>query len=428
LNISVEWINNANLIDYYKKYIIRKIEDQKQYNNPYTSIQDFIPLALYKEKDFIQTYFYPNTLLSNDEKLDYIKIYNLSWMQWEKVNDYIKDLKNAILVEARWSVLPADKSFSRMDNSVSSAKMIQVLIDSWNTQKLLLENLMRFLISNRDEKGNYYTYDFSQIIHAVNTYIEFTWELKNVDFEAQAFVNSKSIMTSKFGESNKFTIDKKTFDFWEYLHTGENSLWFEKTWSGKLYYDVWVRYYLPVSQMKPREEWMIITRNYYNYDDYKNAFQEQCITPWWGYNSMSSYCTKKKVKNIDSLVKWKKWEYIIGEIEIILDKERTNVVINDYIPAWAEILNTHFNTTSSEVKEISWEKNNNYWYGGFDFVEQRDDRIYLFANHLMPWNYTYTYVLKANHIWNYSLKPAIVELLDKPEIWGSSSGGKFEIQ
>jgi len=73
------------------------------------------------------------------------------------------------------------------------------------------------LISNRNEEGNYYTYDFFEVINAINKYIEFTNELKYVSFIAKTFLNSKEIMTSTFRESNKFEVDKKTFNFEDYL-------------------------------------------------------------------------------------------------------------------------------------------------------------------------------------------------------------------
>ncbi|MDD5770069.1 MAG: alpha-2-macroglobulin family protein, partial [Candidatus Gracilibacteria bacterium] len=436
LNITVDGVDNEEILSYYENTLINKIEDNKKYNIINTEIVDFLPIALYKDNDFVNKYFNPRKDLTNLEKLDYIKLYNLLGRDnlgiiSTNINQYIKDLKNSVLVEARGSVLPSDNLYYYFSNdSVSTAKMIGVLIDSGVSEKLLTENLVRFLISNRDEIGNYYTYNFSEVISAINKYVEFSGELNGVNFEAKTYLNSKEIMTSTFKESNKFEIDKKTFNFGDYLISGENSLGFEKTGSGKLYYDIGVRYYLPVSEMSSREEGITVVRNYYNYDDYKGAYKKNCINPWWYYDfsGFGGYCIITKTKNIDSILKAKKGEYIIGEIEIVLDKERTNVVIQDYLPAGAEILNTNFNTTSSEVKDISGQNNNSWWQGGFDYVEQKDDRVYLFAKHLNAGTYKYTYVLQASHIGEYNLKPAVAELLDKPEIWGRSSGGKFEVK
>jgi hypothetical protein len=114
-------------------------------------------------------------------------------------------------------VLPSEKSFVATDNSLSTAKMIQVLISEKVGEKLLTENLVRFLLSNRNDEGNYYTYNFNEVIKALNAYIDFTGELKNVSFEAKTYLNSKDIMSSKFNPSNLFDIEKKTFDFNDYL-------------------------------------------------------------------------------------------------------------------------------------------------------------------------------------------------------------------
>lgn len=425
LNISVSGVDNKAVLEYYKKALINKIEENKKYSIETTSIQDFLPIALYKDTSFINTYFKPSQTLSNLEKLDYLKMYNLLGRSWEKSSIYLQDLKNSILVEARGSVLPSEKSFVGTDNSLSTAKMIQVLISEKVGEKLLTENLVRFLLSNRNDEGNYYTYNFNEVIKALNAYIDFTWELQNVSFESKTYLNGKDIMSSKFNSSNLFDIEKKTFDFNDYLVSGENSLWFEKSGSGKLYYDVWVRYYIPAAEMLSREEGITVNRNYYNYDEYNAASQKECVNIWWWYDT--GYCTLKKVKNIDGVTSAKKWDYIVWEIEIILDKERTNVVINDFLPAWAEVLNTNFNTTSNEVKDVSGQ-NNRWWQKGFDFVEQKDDQVYLYSKYLPAGSYKYTYVLKANHIWKYTLKPAVAEMLDKPEIWGRSSGWTFEIK
>ena len=426
LELSLDWIDNKKLYLYYKTELEKNILENKKNGINTINIDDFLPIALNKDNDFISAYFKPDINLSNMQKLDYIKIYELLWEENELSKKYIKDLKNSVLIEARGSVLPTDKSYSPVDNTVSTAKMIKLLIKNNDFEKLLLENLVRFLISNRNDEGNYYTFNFSEVINALSDYVEFTNELKNVSFEAKMYLNNNILMTSKFDESNKFSIDKKVFNFSNYIKTGENSLWFEKTWTWKLYYDVWARYYISVSEMNSRDEWIIVSRNYYNYEDYKSAFKKECFVPWWYYDFWG-YCINKKIKNIDNISNSNKWDYIVWEIQIVLDKERTNIVINDYIPAWSEILNTNLNTTSNDIKSIS-NKNSNWLYNGFDLIEQKDDKIYLYAKHLNAWTYTYTYVLKSNHIWNYNLKPATAELLEKPEIWWRSKWWNFEIK
>jgi hypothetical protein len=70
-------VNNASVLEYYKKALLDKIEENKKYSLSTTSIQDFLPIALYKDTSFVNTYFKPSEKLSNLEKLEYLEMYNL---------------------------------------------------------------------------------------------------------------------------------------------------------------------------------------------------------------------------------------------------------------------------------------------------------------------------------------------------------------
>lgn len=422
--LDIDWIDNKKVLEYYKNELKNRIEKDKSLWITSTWINEFLPIALAKDNDFIKTYFKPNSNLINTQKLEYIKLYNLLWSKWENSDKYLQDLKNSLLIEARWTFLPS----WNWNNSYSSALMLEILIENWSSEKLQTQNLARWILSNRNEEWSYYLSNLTQILKSINLYSSKVEDLKNVWFNAKAFLNSKELMSSNFDYTNKFNIQKQKFDlngninFWQ-----DNSLWFEKTWTWKLYYDVWIRYFLPTSKLEPRDEWLIVSRNYYNYNEYQNAFKKTCFYPWWFSSRFGSYCDTKKVKNIETITSANKWDLIVWEVELIVNQERTNVIVKDFLPAWAEILNTNFDTTSSDVKNISW-NNSNSWYSWFDYVEQKNDMVYLYANHLTPWTYKYTYVLKASYSWTYSLKPATAELLDKPEIWWRSRWYEFEIE
>jgi hypothetical protein len=427
--ITIPGIDNKNVVEYYKKELTKQIEENKAHWILTTNIWVFIPLAVQKETEFINNYFKPREDLTNNDKLDYIKLYTLLWTKWAKVDTYVKDLRNSLIIEARWTFLPSGEWYSYQNNSYSTALMLRTLLEKNIGDKLETENLARWLLSQRDEEWSYYIDSVSEILKALSLYVEKNEQLNNLNFEWKAFLNSKVIMSSKFNSENKFSIDKEKFplesniNFWE-----DNSLWFEKTWTWKLYYDVWVRYFLPNSKLEARDEWIIVSRNYYKYDDYKNAFKKTCFYPWWWAYSYSNYCIETKTKEVNPIISATKWDLIVGEVELTVSQERTNVVVSDFLPAWAEILNTNFDTTSDEAKDISWSKSNISYYYWFNYVEQKDNMVYLFANHLKPGTYKYTYVIKGSYAWKYSLKPATAELLDKPEVWWRSNWSEFEIK
>lgn len=422
--IEVDWIDNKKVLSYYENELKTQIEKNKALWVLTTWINEFLPIATQKDSSFIKTYFKPNENLSNIEKLEYLKLYRLIWENWNNSEKYLSELKNSLLIEARWTFLPS----WNWNNSYSTSLMLETLIENWKVEKLESENLARWILSQRNEDWIYYLNDLDQILKSLNLYLEKVEDIKNVSFTAKAYLNWNDFMTWSFDDENKFSIKNEKFDldkniiFWQ-----DNSLGFEKTWTWKLYYDVWIKYFLPTSKLEARDEWLIISRNYYNYKEYENAFEKKCFYPWWWSYKYWNFCNTIKVKNIDTISKAKKWDLIVWEIELVVNQERTNVVVKDFLPAWAEILNTNFDTTSSDVKNISW-NNSNSWYSWFDYVEQKNDMVYLYASHLNPWTYKYTYVLKASYSWKYSLKPATAELLDKWEIWWRSKWVEFEIE
>ena len=428
-------VNKA--LNYYKNELEKQIEKHEENELIYRNISPFYEIIWY-DKSFIKKYLLSERFTDTDYEFDNISKLKIILLLQEVdknnklITTYLKELKNKTIIEARWTLLPANNY--RWNNIISTSLATRVFINSEETEKLIVENLTRWLLAQKRENWEFgSSYDSTEVLKAITSYIDYTKELENVNFEAKWYLNYKEITSEIFNDKNKFSLAQESFILKDYIEFGvDNSLGFEKTGTWKLYYDVWLRYFLPIEKIEARDEWIIVSRNYYNYLEYNEAFKEECIEPYWywmGYRSYDSYryCNKIKKKNIDSVAWWKKWEMLIWEIEIIVPSERNNVIINNFIPAWAEILNTNLDTTSSEVKVISWNTNTN-WYSWFSHTEIKDDRVLLFADHLYEWSYKYTYVIKLNHKWKYHNRPAVAEELKKPEIWGRSKWEFFEIK
>ncbi|MEZ4467323.1 MAG: hypothetical protein R3F43_23475 [bacterium] len=67
------------------------------------------------------------------------------------------------------------------------------------------------------------------------------------------------------------------------------------------------------------------------------------------------------------------------------------------------------------------------WFSPFNTVEMRDDRVLLFADHLPPGVYSYSYTARATTAGTFALPPARAEAMYRPEISGRSDGGTFWI-
>ena len=416
-------------LNYYKKEIDKLYKENK--NRIGNNLDSFLLLSDFKETVFINKYLEKDySKFSNLENVKMLYILQRLNIRPFDIDKLVHKIKNATIIEARWTLLPNSKQYS-ISNISSTALALKTFISSNIDEKLLVENFARWLVSQKDRGIYGSSYESILILDVITDYIKYTWELDNISFVAKGYLNWKSVIENEFNEKNMFDIKKDSFDFENYIHiwiAKENSLWFEKTWKGKLYYDVWLRYFLPIDKIMPRDEWLIVSRSYYKFDDYSSAYVSSCSN----YEDYPSYlrpfCWKTKIKDLTHVSSANQWDVLVVEVKIIVPHERNNVVVNSFIPAWSEIANTSFDTVSDEIKNVS--SKNSWWYywGWFDYTQIKDDRVILFAKHLRAWEYTYTYVIKLNHKWTYHLKPTTAELLEKPEIWGRSEWAYFDIK
>ncbi len=437
-------VNKAK--EYYKTKLREFILYAKAQGYEYRNLEPFYVLAMVWEESFVNEYLLSSYGdLSNKDKALLVLILQKVNGNESRIAQLIKELKNSTLIEARGTLLPShDNYWWRASNSVSTSYMLQLLMKEWEWEKLFVENLARWLVQQKNQDGGFGSCgDTAQVIVTLTQYINYTGELKDINFKWTAYLNYAELLVGNFDMNNKFDVVQDSFSLPEYIKFGSdasNSLWFKKEGTGKLYYDIGIRYFLPVDEIAPRDEGIIITRNYYNYDEYKEAFKENCWEPYYGgyddyevdygYSSKSSYgwygsCSKTQVKEITSVDEGKQWDMLVGEIEVIIPHERNNVVVNNFIPAGAELVNVTFDTTSEDVKEVTGQIGNG-WYG-WDHTEMKNDRLFLYANRLYAGTYKYTYVIKLNHVGKYHHSPAVVEEIKKPEVWGRTKGSYFII-
>lgn len=116
-------------------------------------------------------------------------------------------------------------------------------------------------------------------------------------------------------------------------------------------------------------------------------------------------------------------------LRIIAPERRHYVAIEDPIPSGLEPINTSFATTSSSLKTAEREQNHNnhsywdVWYGriNFDRVEQRDDRVLIFADDLYPGVYDHTYLARATTQGTFTVPASRIEEMYDPDTFGQSN-------
>jgi hypothetical protein len=204
----------------------------------------------------------------------------------------------------------------------------------------------------------------------------------------------------------------------------ENSFVIDKSWNWTIYYDLNLSYYKEASEIKARDEGFFVETKYYKYEDYKKIESYKKVE-WEKYTDKEiTYEELKYPKNIfeylSEVKAWNIWDLLIVKNKIITTETRDKISFEWFIPAWAELVNPNFDTSSK--KNIEW---NNFY---FDKLEYRTDRIFWYQSVIHPWIFEFTYLMRLTHSWEYSIKPTRISEFYNIEVFGRNDGKVFEIK
>ncbi len=203
---------------------------------------------------------------------------------------------------------------------------------------------------------------------------------------------------------------------------GEPKLTFQKEGPGVLYYGATLRYAPTEVPMKALENGLYVQR---------------WFEPFEGGGQATRF---------------RAGELVRVRVRVASNQERHYAAFEVPLPAGLEPVDTSLSTTATqgrrpgeETRDVGYEYEDegdqagtdaqgndfNPWLYGFwspfNHVEQRDQKVLLFADHLPPGVHTTSFVARATTPGKFMLKPAHGELMYEPEVFGRSSGGTFEV-
>ena len=129
-------------------------------------------------------------------------------------------------------------------------------------------------------------------------------------------------------------------------------------------------------------------------------------------------------------------EMVKVRLTIVAPEERHYVAINAPLPAGLEPVNTSFATVAPSLSEAMDQENadldgwDDWWYGQHDFdrIEQRDDRVVLFADYLPAGVITHTTLARATTLGRFTVPAAFAEEMYDPSVYGRTEAFTFEIK
>ncbi len=248
-------------------------------------------------------------------------------------------------------------------------------------------------------------------------------EKEDPDFVARVVLGDKSIAEERFAGRSTALVTKRIPMSELQKAKGERKLTFSKEGAGVLYYAATMRYAPTEVPTKPLEN---------------GLFVQRWFEPFEGGGQATRF---------------RAGELVRVRVRVASNQERHYAVFEVPLPAGLEPVDTSLASTAGlarrpgeESRDVEYEyENEDDQYGGsaegedefdpwrygfwspFNHVEQRDNRVAIFADHLPPGVHTTSFIARATTPGKFLLKPAHGELMYEPEVFGRSGGGTFEV-
>jgi hypothetical protein len=283
-------------------------------------------------------------------------------------------------------------------NTRTTAIILQALLEV-GSRDPVLSKVVRWIMQEQKVGRWRCTQENVYVVDALSTYFN-VFESESPYFKATISVAGKQILQQMFeGRSLKTVSQSQKLAS---LKQGEQlPVNIKKLGPGVLYYGIRMTYY-PTKDSIPRDEGIALLKT---------------ITPLGG-----------KMKGDSAFEAGSSFKVTLS---VVVPQERNFVVVDDPLPAGFEAVNFNFETESSELERKLGKTqtgNDEYWWGGFNHVEQEDDRVLLFADALFAGVHTYSYLVRATTFGTFSMPATYAEQMYQPDVFGRTTAKNIVVK
>jgi uncharacterized protein YfaS (alpha-2-macroglobulin family) len=312
-------------------------------------------------------------------------------------------------------------SFYNLSSTNTASAMVVYALSQLEPASTLLPDAVRYLMSNRQANGSWAsTYESAWVILSATEYMKGTGELSG-DFSFDATLNGTPYASGDAGGDTMLNPVVATTAVDNLYPDDPNGLLIKRdSGPGRLYYNTALNVSRPVETVAALNSGINLQRAYYLPRDSQSA--EDLGAP--------DELTPIQSAHIGDLVS--------VHLTLVLPNDGYNLLIEDYIPAGTEILNTSLKTSQQGGYEEFVEPEPLYssrrpfregwgwWY--FHTPQIYDDHIAWSADYLPAGTYELTYTLVIVQPGEYHVLPARAWQFYFPEVQGNSEGMIFEVK
>jgi uncharacterized protein YfaS (alpha-2-macroglobulin family) len=335
----------------------------------------------------------------------------------ERVKALLSDLSSAAILSATGAHWEEERpDWWSMNTDTRSTAIIIDAFAKLAPENTILPNAVRWLMVARKAGHWETTQETAWALISLTDYMVMTGELE-ADYTFMLSLNGQMLDEQDVDKENVGETFKVEVPIIDLLEEEVNRVWVvrqepspDQTGKGRLYYAMYLRYFLPVEDVEARSRGIMVARKY----EPVNCDEEGCPA-------------------IDGATVG---EVIRVKITLVTPNDLHYVVLEDPLPAGCEAVDRSLKTTTVVSEDPSLQSQNwrygwgyygwGWWW--FTHSETRDEKVALFADYLPRGTYEYTYLIRASVPGKFQTMPTVAYEMYFPEVWGRGDGGSFVIE
>jgi uncharacterized protein YfaS (alpha-2-macroglobulin family) len=329
----------------------------------------------------------------------------------QQIPTLISDLQASAIRSAtgvHWEAENPD--WRNMTSTLSNSAIVLYTLAQLEPASTLIPDAVNYLMSNRQANGCWSSsYENSWILLSMDEVMKATGEL-NSNYAFSASLNETQVASGRAGTETQLAPVVISLPISELYPQDPNALVIQRDpGTGRLYYTAALSVYRPVDDVAPLDRGFSLARLYF--------------TP--GVD----------LKTATPLETTKVGDTLTAHLTVVVPNDVYNFVVEDYIPAGTEILDTSLKTSQlgetgepGPLYDPRAPYNQGWGWWLFDPARIYDDHISWTASYLPAGTYELTYTLVILQAGEYRVLPARAWMFYFPEVQGNSAGDILEIK
>lgn len=375
--------------------------------------------------------------LNDDQWLSFLlKKSLLLWKLWKKKEAKTilsAILKNQLVMEPKTAHIGKNAYYGNVLDTAyfleSSSYVPDMIKENW----VIYEWLQRWIAEQKKNGMWWSAQDTISVVRSLSRFVTVN-PIPEKTMTIDTIIGSTKLWSVTLAKDDPFGIKKLNVDLSKVSH---KSL-IEMTSSNITapYYDLTMTYFLAAKNVPARDEWFVVQKKYYNYEEYTDIARKKSLERSAYVQQKISYNSLKYPKPITEYLTEQK-EFSVGDVVIayitfVTSEPREQVAIDHYIPAGSELVNTNLSTESTYANWLLADDSQQFSSTNAQMLycdreEFRREKYFCYKENLSPGSYSIVSLVRITHAGIFGVRPTMVFEFYHPENFGRTAGKQFTV-